>query len=153
MKKSLIVFLSILSFACAKEDAETKFKSISTQNLVAATLILEAGGEKDKDAMRAVHEVIVNRSKQKNRLQRQVILRRKQFSCWNGSYEDKLRRYRKASKHKKFKTAVSIAQNKDYNHQVTNGATHYHATYVSPYWKDSMNETVTIENHIFYKED
>jgi N-acetylmuramoyl-L-alanine amidase len=34
---------------------------------------------------------------------------------------------------------------------VTNGATHYHATYVDPYWNKSMKETVRIGQHIFYK--
>ena len=34
---------------------------------------------------------------------------------------------------------------------ITEGATHYHANTVHPYWADSLNETVTINNHIFYK--
>lgn len=34
---------------------------------------------------------------------------------------------------------------------ITEGATHYHTLYVDPYWSDSLNETVTITDHIFYK--
>ena len=34
---------------------------------------------------------------------------------------------------------------------ITEGATHYHSVYVNPYWADSLNETVTINEHIFYK--
>ncbi|MAL38250.1 MAG: hypothetical protein CMK95_19875 [Pseudomonas sp.] len=34
---------------------------------------------------------------------------------------------------------------------ITEGATHYHSVYVSPYWADSLNETVIINEHIFYK--
>jgi len=34
---------------------------------------------------------------------------------------------------------------------ITEGATHYHNDSVNPYWADSLNETVTIDNHIFYK--
>ena len=34
---------------------------------------------------------------------------------------------------------------------ITEGATHYHATTVNPYWADSLNETVVINDHIFYK--
>ncbi len=34
---------------------------------------------------------------------------------------------------------------------ITEGATHYHADYIYPYWADSLNETVHINNHIFYK--
>ena len=33
----------------------------------------------------------------------------------------------------------------------TNGATHYHATYVSPYWKSTLIHIAVIDNHIFYK--
>lgn len=34
---------------------------------------------------------------------------------------------------------------------VTEGALYYHATYVKPYWADHFKETVTINNHIFYR--
>ena len=34
---------------------------------------------------------------------------------------------------------------------ITEGATHYHADYIYPYWADSLNQTVHINNHIFYK--
>ncbi len=34
---------------------------------------------------------------------------------------------------------------------ITEGATHYHADYIYPYWADTLNETVQITDHIFYK--
>lgn len=34
---------------------------------------------------------------------------------------------------------------------VTEGATHYHADSVLPYWASSLNRTVTVDNHLFYK--
>ena len=34
---------------------------------------------------------------------------------------------------------------------LTDGATHYHAYYVQPSWKDLMTETVRINDHIFYR--
>jgi len=34
---------------------------------------------------------------------------------------------------------------------ITEGATHYHSTTVNPYWADSLNETVVINEHVFYK--
>lgn len=34
---------------------------------------------------------------------------------------------------------------------ITEGATHYHADSVNPYWADDLNQTVIINNHIFYK--
>jgi spore germination cell wall hydrolase CwlJ-like protein len=33
---------------------------------------------------------------------------------------------------------------------LTKGATHYHATYVNPYWADTKTKTTQIESHIFY---
>ncbi|HAW06188.1 MAG TPA: cell wall hydrolase [Saprospirales bacterium] len=34
---------------------------------------------------------------------------------------------------------------------ITEGSTHYHADSVHPYWADSLENTVIINNHIFYK--
>ena len=34
---------------------------------------------------------------------------------------------------------------------ITEGALWYHADHVDPYWNDYLEETVTINNHIFYK--
>ena len=34
---------------------------------------------------------------------------------------------------------------------ITEGATHYHNDKVNPYWAESLNQTVIINNHIFYK--
>jgi len=49
--------------------------------------------------------------------------------------------------------SLRVAANLLYNRQVdiTEGATHYHNDQVHPYWADSLNRTVTIDNHIFYK--
>lgn len=41
--------------------------------------------------------------------------------------------------------------NQDVLTDLTEGATHYHADSVHPYWADSLNQTVQINNHIFYK--
>lgn len=34
---------------------------------------------------------------------------------------------------------------------ISEGATHYHANYVMPYWADEMTQVLQIEQHIFYK--
>ena len=34
---------------------------------------------------------------------------------------------------------------------ITEGATHYHSIMVEPYWAETLNETVQITHHIFYK--
>lgn len=35
---------------------------------------------------------------------------------------------------------------------LTGGATYFHTTEVNPYWSDDFEYTVTIGNHVFYKE-
>jgi len=54
---------------------------------------------------------------------------------------------------KAVKTAV-IAWNTYYlsDMDMSDGATHYHSTTIYPYWADSMNQTITIDNHVFYNE-
>lgn len=37
--------------------------------------------------------------------------------------------------------------------RLTNAATHYHADYVSPFWSQHLQKTVSIGRHIFYKGD
>ena len=34
---------------------------------------------------------------------------------------------------------------------ITDGATHYHADYVYPEWRQTKTKMITIDNHIFYK--
>lgn len=36
---------------------------------------------------------------------------------------------------------------------ITEGSTHYHATYVEPYWANSFQLVGTIGKHIFYRQD
>ncbi|HUE63360.1 MAG TPA: cell wall hydrolase [Rhizomicrobium sp.] len=36
-------------------------------------------------------------------------------------------------------------------HNTTGGATHYHATWVSPFWAPTLKKTAQIGNHIFYR--
>lgn len=41
----------------------------------------------------------------------------------------------------------------EHDSQYTQGATHYHADYVSPFWKDHLTPVAVIGNHIFYVEN
>jgi len=34
---------------------------------------------------------------------------------------------------------------------ISEGATHYHATYVNPYWAGDMTQVLQIDQHIFYR--
>jgi spore germination cell wall hydrolase CwlJ-like protein len=38
-----------------------------------------------------------------------------------------------------------------YTKDPTNGATHYHATYVTPHWSKKLEKKVKISSHIFYE--
>ena len=137
--KYLLLFL--LSLACQAQN----------NDLLAATLILEAGGERDTRAMQAVFEVIDNRARLRGTTHKHEILKPFQFSCWNGlttkGVQDKIN---KAKQHKRWMLALEIANNKR-NKEITFGATHYHTIYVSPYWAKSLKRTIIIGNHIFYK--
>jgi spore germination cell wall hydrolase CwlJ-like protein len=122
--------------------------TVSATEIVATTLIAEAGGERDFRAMSAVAEVIYNRSLARKLSPMQVCLQRKQFSCWNG--KDVQSEIDKAKKHKKWSNALKIAQNLG-STNYTKNAQFYHTTKINPSWNKKMLATVTIENHIFYK--
>ena len=49
--------------------------------------------------------------------------------------------------------AQVVAYNTLYGHHRdnTHGATHYHATYVNPWWRKHYDKTVAHGSHIFYK--
>ena len=116
------------------------------QNVVIATIILEAGGEYKHGALEAVYEVILNRAEKRNLAPAEVCLQRKQFSCWNNiKVKDGIRI---AKEHPRWAIAENILEKKT---NYTKGADHYHADYVNPYWAKSMEKTVVIGRHIFYK--
>lgn len=138
MKKLIL----IIALFCA-----TYAQAATEADIVAATLILEAGGEYAAGSMEAVHEVIRNRAVKRSLTVAEVCLQRFQFSCWNsGKIEAKVA---KAKRHPRWSEAVRIV-----NGPMTNfarGADHYHADYCSPYWAETMTATVKIGRHIFYK--
>ena len=121
--------------------------SVNASEIVAATLILEAGGEYASGSMEAVNEVIRNRAAKRKLTTRQVCLQRKQFSCWNSGRIDQL--LAKAKRHPRFSEAMAIVKGSDTNY--TGGADHYHADYCNPYWASSLKKTCTIGKHLFYK--
>jgi len=121
--------------------------SVNASEIVAATLILEAGGEYATGSMEAVNEVIRNRAAKRKLTTRQVCLQRKQFSCWNSGRIDQL--LAKAKRHPRFNEALAIVTGSPTNY--TGGADHYHADYCDPYWASSMKKTCVIGKHLFYK--
>jgi spore germination cell wall hydrolase CwlJ-like protein len=132
-----LLFVGLLTLSAFSNDKQ----------VIACTLILEAGGEYAEGAMQAVHEVILNRADKRNLTPKQVCLQPKQFSCWNSKNYRKL--IAKAKAHPRYAYALSIVHGERTN--ITGGADHYHAKYVRPYWASSLKKTCTIGNHIFYK--
>lgn len=135
----LIALTAILASAVSAAPRPTE--------IVAATLIFEAGGERDARAMHAVNEVIHNRSASRRIAADRVCLQRLQFSCWNGISADA--GIAKAKKHAKWNSAVQIASARPTNY--TSGSDHYHTLKVKPSWRTRLTKTVIIGNHIFYK--
>lgn len=133
-----IILLCAISCANAASDAE----------IVAATIILEAGGEYSPGAMEAVNEVIQNRAIKRRMTPAQVCYQRMQFSCWN-NIDKRPALLAKAQRHPRYAKALDIALSAPTNY--TRGADHYHADYCRPYWAKHMTLTVTIGRHIFYK--
>ena len=140
MKNIIILFCAI---TCANASY-----SATDAEIVAATIILEAGGEYSPNALEAVNEVIQNRAIKRRIAPSQVCLQRLQFSCWNNKYK-RPELLAKAQRHPRYKQALRIALSAPTNY--TNGADHYHADYCMPYWAKSMTVTVVIGRHIFYK--
>ena len=152
MKSLFLLAASLIGLSTLQASQISKpmefLVTISKSEIVAATLIAEAGGEKDSRAMHAVAEVIYNRSTSRKISPAQVCLQPKQFSCWNN--KDVEGGIEKAKKHKKWANALQIAQNLG-STNYTKNAQFYHTTKVNPSWNKKMLATVTIENHIFYK--
>jgi spore germination cell wall hydrolase CwlJ-like protein len=49
--------------------------------------------------------------------------------------------------------SIDILRGDTLNLDITDGATHYHADYVTPSWASSKTKTIEIEDHIFYRWD
>ena len=94
--------------------------------------------------MHAVALVTMNRAKQRHKSICEVVYEPKQFS-WTANVTsdmlDNIDDVRKAAAN------VMTGNVSD----ITNGATHYHASYVSPLWADNMNRVAVIGKHHFYR--
>lgn len=135
----MLLFGAVLSLR-----GQTATVTVSRGEIVAATLILEAGGEADPRALAAVREVIANRAKNKTEIS--VCLAPKQFSCWNKISVE--RGIEIAKQHPKWPQALALVKQQT---NYTNGATHYHAKKVSPSWAKKLVVTKEIGHHVFYK--
>lgn len=126
---------------------------------LARTLWGEARGE-GPVGMEAVACVILNRvkiGKEKSfwwgRSIEEVCRKHRQFSCWNAD-DPNLPRLKAVTEHDiHFVTALRIARRAAVMRvaDVTNGATHYHAKDILPYWAKNQTPCTMIGRHIFYR--
>ena len=78
----------------------------------------------------------------------EVVWQDKQFSWTKDGKSDRM--FEEDARH----LATSLARMYVYGELesfVTHGATHYHATFVNPYWADQLEKTTEIGTHVFYK--
>lgn len=76
------------------------------------------------------------------------LLNKCQFSWYCDGKSDK------PLEHEAWTHAMHLAKNMYYYDEyrgITEGATHYHATYVEPYWIQHFQMICTIGNHVFYR--
>ncbi len=136
-------------------ESEIYFRALETDTL-ARTIWGEARGEGSM-GMQAVAAVVHNRlavSKQKGKFWWgnsiiEICQKPYQFSCWNRDDPN----YRKVlnvdKRDRIFAKALDIAGT--CMADPTDGATHYHAAGVFPYWSRHQKPTATIGHHIFYR--
>ena len=125
-------------------------------DLLARTIYGEARGE-GVEGMQAVANVIMNRvnaGKWYGRTVSEVVLKPYAFSCWNEN-DANYNIIRNINDNNGYfgvaKTLATAAYNGNLQ-DITKGATHYHAAGITPYWAGSMQKTVIIGNHVFYRE-
>jgi N-acetylmuramoyl-L-alanine amidase len=156
MKGLLLVslFMPIMAYS------ETPTSKIEDIICLAQNIYFEARNQSDL-GKEAVAEVVFNRVKderypnticsvvkQAQQSFGRIIINKCQFSWYCDGRSD----YPKDAK--SWTASIRIAQHMINNgtRELTQGSTHYHSVTVSPYWKESLNKIVQIDDHIFYKE-
>ena len=139
----------------------------TVEDVIAATLVDEAGGEKDAEkGMTAVMNVLMKRAKGNFRQAGAECLKPKQFSGWNKVNKSDINGVKQfidsKRNHAKFSLALKIvsqARNGSLK-DVTDGADHFlninltkaqSKSYSLPSWFDKNKVTVVIGNHTFLK--
>jgi hypothetical protein len=102
----------------------------------------------------AVAQVLLNRSRQCGSTVEHELFRPEQFSWANDRRKNLVLRQRNGDDYAKFAQCMAVAALAYAAPDLTGGANHYHADYITvPYWAKNMTETAHIGVHIFYKGD
>ncbi len=143
-----------------REQTMQDFYNDMAIDVLARTMWGEARGQ-GTDGLSAVACVVLNRVKVAHEHGTywwgnniiQVCQKPYQFSCWNRSDTNFKKLQYVGADNVYFASCLRIARRAvigvlDDN---TNGATHYHADYVSPYWARGKQPCAEIGAHLFYK--
>ena len=154
--------LNYNSWRINEEESSAYVSGVSDEDIVAATLVGEAGAEGTR-GMQAIRNVLDNRAKKKNTSAAREAIRPKQFSMWNKATAG----VSIPSDFKSSKLLNVINMYKDHEHwedaaklssgnvkDITGGATFYYASGGSnkigpPYWAKNWKQTAVIGNHTF----
>ncbi len=142
-----------------KQQQEEYYRELEI-DVLARTIFGEARSE-PHEGLEAVASVVLNRVKIAQKRGRYwwgnniigVCQKPYQFSCWNKNDPSYQKLINVTDDNIHFATALRIARRAviDALPDVTKGATHYHADYVSPYWAKGETPVKVISRHIFYK--
>lgn len=142
-----------------KQNQKEYFQELEI-DVLARTIFGEARGE-PIEGMEAVANVVLNRVKIAKKRGKywwgkdiiSVCQKPYQFSCWNKSDPSYQRLIKVTSSNIHFATSLRIARRAVVGalSDRTNGATHYHADYVEPYWSLGERPVKKIGRHIFYR--
>jgi spore germination cell wall hydrolase CwlJ-like protein len=138
---------AVYSSADASGGSHTKGQlDMRSVELIAQMTYCEARGE-GQVGMRAVAHVILNRvdAGRWGDTPEDVMSARYQFSCW--PLLDDMRYRGEAWEIAQQEALAAVT---GYSSDPSRGATHYHATYVSPRWSRILPRITRIGRHIFY---
>lgn len=146
MKTITAIAFILLAYALSANDAHAA--SAEEKRCIADSIYHEARGE-SLEGMIAVANVIINRMRSRHFPDTAcaVVYQHKQFS-WT-LFKSK-RRHIDDYGNPYIETIAELALLSRLI-DVTGGATHYHATYVNPFWNQAKEQTFIIGQHIFYK--
>lgn len=98
----------------------------------------------------AVAHVTLNRAAQDNKSIKEVVLEPGQFSWVKNKHRNMRASKIYVGEKDAFSKAVQVALSAYVTPDPTNGATHYHASYVRPKWASKLKRKTKIGQHIFY---
>ena len=136
-----------------------KYEDAVVVNIIARTLMAEALGERSNESFDAVASVIWNRSGGDKKKMVDVVLKPKQFSCWNGMTDADKRNFvvrphgRSLTNPSAWKYCVDTAKKMvDGTFKPSGKWTHYYAhNKVTPSWAANLRDAKKIKNHTFGK--